>query len=89
MVAWGVGNPIGDIAVEHMSPVAVFVIEMICGLLNSGRRCIVHPITTAGNQTHTVAYCDSIWLAPAWPGISIGQYRLAIWIGNNWRNFDV
>ena len=33
MVAWGVGNPIGDIAVEHMSPVAVFVIEMICGLL--------------------------------------------------------
>jgi drug/metabolite transporter (DMT)-like permease len=33
MVAWGVGNPIGDIAVEHMSPVAVFVIEMVCGLL--------------------------------------------------------
>ena len=33
MVAWGLGNPIGDIAVEHMSPVAVFVVEMICGLL--------------------------------------------------------
>lgn len=33
MVAWGIGNPIGDIAVEHMSPIAVFVIELISGLL--------------------------------------------------------
>lgn len=33
MVAWGIGNPIGDIAVEHMSPIAVFVIELITGLL--------------------------------------------------------
>jgi len=33
MVGWGIGNPIGDIAVEFIDPVSVFVIELISGLL--------------------------------------------------------
>ena len=33
MVSWGVGNPIADIAVEHVDPVSVTVIELVCGLL--------------------------------------------------------
>ncbi len=33
MVVWGASNPISDLAVEHMSPIAVFVIQMLCGLL--------------------------------------------------------
>jgi drug/metabolite transporter (DMT)-like permease len=33
MVGWGIGNPIGDIAVEFIDPVSVFVIELVSGLL--------------------------------------------------------
>jgi drug/metabolite transporter (DMT)-like permease len=33
MVGWGLGNPIGDIAVEFIDPVSVFVIELFSGLL--------------------------------------------------------
>jgi drug/metabolite transporter (DMT)-like permease len=33
MVGWGLGNPIGDIAVEFIDPVSVFVIELVSGLL--------------------------------------------------------
>jgi len=33
MVGWGLGNPVGDIAVEFIDPVSVFVIELFSGLL--------------------------------------------------------
>jgi drug/metabolite transporter (DMT)-like permease len=33
MVGWGIGNPIGDIAVEFIDPVSVFVIEIVSGLI--------------------------------------------------------
>ncbi len=33
MVGWGLGNPIGDIAVEFIDPVSVFVIEIVSGLV--------------------------------------------------------
>ena len=33
MVSWGVGNPIADIAVEHIDPISVFFIEIVCGLI--------------------------------------------------------
>ena len=33
MVCWGVGNPIADIAVEHVDPISVFFIEIVCGLI--------------------------------------------------------
>ena len=33
MVGWGFGNPIGDIAVEFIDPVSVFVIEIVSGLI--------------------------------------------------------
>lgn len=33
MVGWGIGNPIGDIAVEFIDPISVFVIELASGLL--------------------------------------------------------
>ena len=33
MVGWGLGNPVGDIAVEFIDPVSVFVIELTSGLL--------------------------------------------------------
>jgi drug/metabolite transporter (DMT)-like permease len=32
MVGWGIGNPIADIAIEHVDPVSVTVIELTCGL---------------------------------------------------------
>jgi drug/metabolite transporter (DMT)-like permease len=33
MVGWGIGNPIADIAVEHVDPISVFFIEIVCGLI--------------------------------------------------------
>jgi drug/metabolite transporter (DMT)-like permease len=33
MVGWGIGNPIADIAIEHIDPVSVTVIELCCGLI--------------------------------------------------------
>ena len=33
MVGWGLGNPVGDIAVEFIDPVSVFVIELASGLM--------------------------------------------------------
>jgi drug/metabolite transporter (DMT)-like permease len=33
MVGWGIGNPIADIAIEHVDPVSVTVIELTCGLI--------------------------------------------------------